>query len=320
MKKKLAYLLIGTLSVSMLAGCGKKENKSASKAKDSDKKQEAPAITLKDLIKNMNDAAKGYDSLALKLEANAEGVASAGSVEYGLNGSVKGNLDIDLKSFEFSGDGKVKYSGNLDIDLKSFEFSGDGKVKYSLDLSGNSISGDKSAEFYAEKDGDDLKAYIGMDGDWTSDTITQDDIQNMLEQYTKALDTDTLEENFDKMKDLYTFDSKTEEVNDKDCYVIGLDLNKDQLKDIIKNVDLPEEAGDVDVDSILNVIDQSVKDFSIKMKEYVEVDTYYPVKYELTVSGKGQSGETKVEVDNISISADIDVNKADVKAVPKEAK
>ena len=299
MKKKLAYLLIGTLSVSMLAGCGKKENKSASKAKDSDKKQEAPAITLKDLIKNMNDAAKGYDSLALKLEANAEGVASAGSVEYGLNGSVKGNLDIDLKSFEFSGDGKVKYS---------------------LDLSGNSISGDKSAEFYAEKDGDDLKAYIGMDGDWTTEKITQDDIQNMLEQYTKALDTDTLEENFDKMKDLYTFDSKTEEVNDKDCYVIGLDLNKDQLKDIIKNVDLPEEAGEVNVDSILNVIDDSVKDFSIKMKEYIAVDTYYPVKYELTLSGKGQSGETKVEVDNISVSADIDVNKADVKAVPKEAK
>lgn len=301
MKKNLSYLLVGVLSVSMLVGCGKKENTSSKKDKDSDKKQEKKSdITLEDLIKNMNDAAKDYDSIAVKLDANAEGSLEQGKNKMALEGSLGGSLDLDLNTFELSGDGKVKYS---------------------FDMAGNTMSDDKSVEFYTEKDGDDLTAYIGMDDEWETETITSDDIQELIEQYSSVLDADTLDENFDKMKEFYTFDGSIEEVNDKDCYEISLALNKKDIVKLIKDVEIPSgELADVDINQVISMVEEVLDDFDITMTEYVEADTYYPVQYKLSISGKGSYQGATVNVKDVSFTADIDVNNAKVKTVPSEAK
>ena len=82
MKKKLAYLLVAVLSVSMLAGCGSKGSKSSSsddssKSTKKEAKSEKVSVGLSEVLENAAEAATGIESVNISATGEAEMVASA---------------------------------------------------------------------------------------------------------------------------------------------------------------------------------------------------------------------------------------------------
>ena len=88
MKKKLAYLLVAVLSVSMLAGCGSKGSKSSSsddssKSTKKEAKSEKVSVGLSEVLENAAEAATALDTKVLDRTAFDEYYGT--STQFGTN-------------------------------------------------------------------------------------------------------------------------------------------------------------------------------------------------------------------------------------------
>ncbi|MBQ3665396.1 MAG: hypothetical protein II919_04755 [Lachnospiraceae bacterium] len=213
MKKKLAYLLVAVLSVSMLAGCGSKGSKSSSsddssKSTKKEAKSEKVSVGLSEVLENAAEAATGIESVNISATGEAEMVANA-------------------QGQDVTATGSFELTGNATKDDPAFDLKG--SAKYDVDMGGQNLSGDYSMEAYAEEEDDKLTVYAQLnDTGWEKSSMEKSEYEEAFAQMESGLDSvkealsNISEEDFKEVEEYIKLEDKTKSVNGKECYDVGV--------------------------------------------------------------------------------------------------
>lgn len=292
MKKKLAYLAVAALSVSMLVGCG---------SESGSKKGAKVDVELSEVLENAADAVTEIKSIDLGVKAEADMTGSA----QGMNMSIKGSAEL---------------SGKAQVDDPAVE--GSAKVSYKMTGAGQDMEYDNSAQIYGETEDDEMHLYVRVnDEDWQTDTmdvsgvdeyVTQlEDIVEQVKSGLGSLSSDDLKE----VEDFVKLESKTSFVNKKECYVLSAKIDKDKL------LKMYEEGEDYleDMEQYKEVFEQ-LDSMNINYALYFAKADYMPVKFEMNISGKGNVEGVDVNIKKIHLEINLGVNDAKVSPVPENVK
>jgi len=312
MKKKLAYLLVAVLSVSMLAGCGSKGSKSSSsddssKSTKKEAKSEKVSVGLSEVLENAAEAATGIESVNISATGEAEMVANA-------------------QGQDVTATGSFELTGNATKDDPAFDLKG--SAKYDVDMGGQNLSGDYSMEAYAEEEDDKLTVYAQLnDTGWEKSSMEKSEYEEAFAQMESGLDSvkealsNISEEDFKEVEEYIKLEDKTKSVNGKECYVLTLDVDRDQLIELAEiGQEYSEEYDDEEFEQYLETFKQLEK-FDIVISLYFDKDTYLPVKVSADIAMKGEVEGTAIDLKKLSFELTFSVNEGvSVEEVPADAK
>lgn len=294
MKKKLTYLVVAALSVSMLAGCG---------SSSGEKKGSKVDVELTDVLENAADAVTEIESVEIGVKANAD---ISGSAE-GQNISIKGNAELN---------GKAVLKDEPAVE-------GSGKVTYSLKGAGQDMSGDYKAQVYGETEDDQLSIYVKLnDDDWKTDKMDVSGLDDAVSQLEEALNQvkeglgSISSEDLKDVEEYVKLENKTSFVNKKECYVLSAKINKDQL---LKMYEEGEDMLGGGMDQYKEVI-EALDSFNASYALYFAKDNCMPVKFEFDVTGKGSVEGVDVNIKKLGFEINLGVNDVKVAPVPDNVK
>ena len=290
MRKKCAYLLVAALSVSMLAGCGSKTSQS--------KKTSKVEIELTDLLENATEATANIENLQMDL---------------------KGNLDAEMK-FEgkkVSAKGDVAMSGKAVKEEPAFDMNG--SVSYSATYSGTTLSGEYSANVCGETEDGMLNVYANLNkgdekGDWYTDSveaseITQAfaDLEDSLKECKDAF-SEISEDDWKIVESILKLEDMTQIVNNRECYVINMVINKESIMELIKTG--TEYADEEELEEALQEAEEAFESISLDCRGQIcyDKETFLPVKYTISFTMEGDVEETWVNIKNLSLEMNMFVN------------
>lgn len=303
MKKSLSYVLIAALSVSMLAGCGKKESKSDSKTGNKVK------VELSEVLTNVADSVTDIDEVSISV-----------------NGEVDASAEEDKQAVSISGSADAE----LNIDKNTPAISGLANVKASVEQNGSEASFKTKAGMYGQKEGDDFVGYFGYGDQWFRKTGDAGKVVEAVEQLEDALKQAGTElskldkDDFKKIEKLVQLQDKTEKVGKKECYVIAMKFDEESLQDTCRELAMMEH-GDLDDKELKEMERDFAKVFdnlklSVDVKLYFDKKSYVPVKFDADITMKGEFNDTKVDIRKLKFTATLDIDEADIKKVPDDVK
>ena len=293
MKKRLTYLVVAALSVSMLAGCGSESS--------GGKKGSKVDVEMTEVLENAAEAVTDIESVEIGIKGEADITGSA----QGTNMVIKGSADL---------------TGKAQVEDPAIEASG--KVSYKISGGGQDMSGDYKAEVYGETEDDEMSVYVKLNAeDWRTDTVDVSDFDDAISQIEDALEqvksglgsisSDDLKE----VEDFVKLESKTSFVNKKECYVLSAKLDKNKL------LKLYEESGEMfeDMDSYMEVI-EALDSLNVTYALYFAKSDYMPVKFEFSMTGKGSVEGIDVNIKKLNLEVNLGVNDVKISPVPDSVK
>lgn len=306
MKKKCAYFLVAALSVSMLAGCGSKSKGSDNSTKK-EAKSEKVSVGLSDVLANIAEAATGIESV--KLEANGEA-----------------EVVISMSGQEMTATGSINLASNAVKADPAFDVKG--TAEYNLDMGGQNISGDYSVEAYAEEEDDKMTVYAQTnDTGWEKSSMEKSEFDEAFEQIESAIESmaksfsELSEDDLKQVEEYVKLEDKTKSVNGKQCYVLTVDVDRDQIIELAEmGQELTDEYTDEEFTEYLDTFKKFDK-FDITVSLYFDKDTYLPVKVSMDIAMDGEVQGYTISVKKLSLEVVLGVNDdVSVSPVPEDAK
>lgn len=326
-KKKLAYLLVGVLSVSMLAGCGSKTGNQKGSKVD---------VELTEVLENVAEAVTNIESIAVNLKGEAD-------------------INVTYDGERQAVQGAVELSGKAVKEKPAFELKGN--VNYKLDMDNDNISGERSITAYGETNSDEMEVYVKVnDEEWEKESADLADFYESLDELEEVLDevkssiSKIDEEQLKEFEPFIKLEDTTAFVNNKECYVLAAEINDGNLIDLLKlceeyaqnyyedeewdeeeeNSDIspyigPEYEEDEDA-SVLGIdyelVEEELKDISFKLEYqlYFDKKSYFPVKFDYGMTINGVIDEAEINVNKLKLEIDFSVNDVKVSKVPDEVK
>lgn len=281
MKKKIiACGLVASLAISMLAGCGTR--------------QEKVTLSVDEVLTNAVSSLETVDSI--QFDAGA-----------------KINAQADIEGTDMEIKGSASAEGVATLDDPSTHLLGEVNYEY---VNGQSkMSGAHKAEMYGEydKDSEFFSTYAKIDdGDWnlTTEAVSDpsEEVSELVEELTDTIKEMKDEENFSK---LFKINDKVQKVNGKKCYLIYADVDKEVFKDIMKEQS-ETDAAEMEYFDKLNI---SYKVYFDKETYYpVKVVLSAEVKAEFEEEGY------LIEVKEFEFELNTKVNEGKKVNVPEEVK
>ena len=222
--------------------------------------------------------------------------------------------------------GSFELTGNATKDDPAFDLKG--SAKYDVDMGGQNLSGDYSMEAYAEEEDDKLTVYAQLnDTGWEKSSMEKSEYEEAFAQMESGLDSvkealsNISEEDFKEVEEYIKLEDKTKSVNGKECYVLTLDVDRDQLIELAEiGQEYSEEYDDEEFEQYLETFKQLEK-FDIVISLYFDKDTYLPVKVSADIAMKGEVEGTAIDLKKLSFELTFSVNEGvSVEEVPADAK
>lgn len=285
MKKRiLSFAIALTMAVS-LSACG---------SKDDVKAGNKVTVTMDEIQEKMTSAMDGVKSVDLNLEAAFDMQMEA----MGEKASVKADADAE---------GSVVI-GTPGAHLK-------GSASYSMEAPGeDDQKGDYSGEAYVVTDDTSATAYFTSDGkEWKTSTITKEEFQKEFEDALSSMGDLNLPgetgEGTDAPETQAKLADKTVEAAGKECYEISATVDKSELSSL---------PGMEQYASALEMFGA----FEVKAAIYVDVDSYRPVKMEITADMQADDETSGMSLDlkKCELSVELEYDKTEKIEVPDSVK
>lgn len=296
MKKILVCALTAVLTLSMFTGCGtKKENE--------------VTISMNEVIEKTLDSIADLQSAELDLTANAD-VEIDYNGERGMSvvGEIKGGLETNLEEPSLHLNGLLKYEAKIDAN----------GIK-------NTSSAEEKLEIYGEKNENQLALYGRWnDDEWEKDVEEIEEINELIEgiRDLKEIDNEDLKElNESGAMEFAKLESKTKVVNDKECYVIKYELNREELIKLLKIEELSDEKS-VKIEEAKEEAVEALKEFSTLLEIYIDVKTYLPVKAALGIELDAEldMAGTQIKFNELNLEMNLKTNQTKPIKVPSDIK
>ena len=282
MKKRVAYLLVAALSVSMLAGCGSKAEKKGHKVD----------VEITDIMANAVKSIDTVESFGIGVSGEAKISGTSAGQDISMSGSVKGDSIFALS--------------------KSPSFSMDGKVSYKLSGGGMNMDGNYKAEAYGATEDDEMTVYANYDDKWITDSVdiseyveSFDELEAGLSEIESSMD-EIDPADLEEFEEVFKLEDTTKYVGKKECYVISATIDTDDLSTL--------EKFDIDAEEL-----ETFETLKMKYSLYLDKNTSLPIKFAFNLAGEMNQDGVELKITKCNLEITFKVNEGKVKAVPSEA-